>query len=243
VLFIDTGSVITIWRDLASSLSLEATIAISVLASGLVFTAWKIAWARGHSEGRSYEVLHGRVPTLLSRLDELRHENGKLDNTLNLRDVQIVELERRLEDASWRLRELGLQITAQKQAANSGLEETQKAEENTVRDNAEVIQLQHTTDPELEELLQIREQTRDDNVRIWELRKSVPSFDIKTHLLESTCKIVTIGNLKGGVGKTTLTANLAAFFDKKTQKARSGYRFRLSRLAIINDVTLSEQEY
>jgi cellulose biosynthesis protein BcsQ len=47
---------------------------------------------------------------------------------------------------------------------------------------------------------------------VWKLRDAVPPVDFERRMAASRVNVLTVGNLKGGVGKTTMTANLAAHF-------------------------------
>jgi cellulose biosynthesis protein BcsQ len=54
-----------------------------------------------------------------------------------------------------------------------------------------------------------------DDADLWRLHPPKPPAQLAERLKASRTKIVLVGHLKGGVSKTTLLANLAAYFDRK----------------------------
>lgn len=71
---------------------------------------------------------------------------------------------------------------------------------------------------------------------VWRLRETQAPTDFQKRMLESLVRIITIANLKGGVGKTTLVAGLAGYFSslgKRVLIIDFDYQGSLTRMMVL----------
>lgn len=72
---------------------------------------------------------------------------------------------------------------------------------------------------------------------VWKLVAPAMPVDFERRMMASRAKIFTVANLKGGVGKTTLTANLAAYFSlgrkKRVLLIDFDYQGSLTRMVVL----------
>lgn len=114
------------------------------------------------------------------------------------------------------------------------------------RDRADLKQLRTDNLQLTEKMTKVVEAVTSDSRNIWRRRPISPPSDLDDRLLRSI-PIVSVANLKGGVGKTTITANLAAYLDldrsKRILLVDLDYQGSLSSLCLsAADLTKIEQQ-
>jgi cellulose biosynthesis protein BcsQ len=88
----------------------------------------------------------------------------------------------------------------------------------------------------LAKLDELKEALLGEEDEVWKLRKKQPPDDFARRMRESSPAIITVVNLKGGVGKTTLVAGLAGYFSthrKRVLLIDFDYQGSLTRMMML----------
>jgi cellulose biosynthesis protein BcsQ len=149
----------------------------------------------------------------VTQIDTLKHQVAFANQRAETLDVDLEKLKARYENAERVIisrSDENAKLLADLQAVSS-----QRENDEGLRAQLQVVDDLKVRVAKFEQLSSALMGAEDE---VWDLRDPIPPLQFESRMRESKLKVCTVINLKGGVGKTTLVANLAAFFVKKHGK-------------------------
>ena len=148
-----------------------------------------------------------------AQIDTLQHQVAYTKQRADTLDVDLEKLKARYENAE--------RVISSKSDENAKLLadlqtiSTQRQSDEGLRAQLQVVEGLKARVAKFEQLSGALMGAEDE---VWNLRAATPPLQFEARMRESKLKVCTVINLKGGVGKTTLVANLAAYFSKRHGK-------------------------